>query len=91
MNKNRTASGVLGLGYIVGATLTGGAEAAFMMGLFVILPLGCIWFSKPMGDYVGLVWRSVITSPTPAIVVCLAGWLLLLLPLVIWIVHTLFA
>jgi len=40
-----------------------------------------------MGGYVGPVWRGVITSPTPAVFVCIAGWLLLLLPLIIGVVH----
>ena len=85
LSRNRALSGLLALSYIVVAIFTGGTEPAFKVGIFVILPLGCIWFSDPMGGYVGPAWRGAISSPTPAIVVCLAGWLLLLLPLFIWI------
>jgi hypothetical protein len=75
--------------YIVVAAFGGGAEPAFMVGMFVVLPLGCIWFSEPMGGYVGPVWRGAITSPTPAVFVCIGGWLLLLLPLVVGIIYAL--
>ena len=81
LTKNRALSGLLAAIYIVVAAFATGAEAAFQVGMFLILPLGCIWFSEPMGGYVGPAWRGAITSPTPAVFVCIGGWLLLLLPL----------
>jgi hypothetical protein len=89
LSRNRVLSGLLAASYIVIATFIGGVEATFKIGMFVVLPLGCIWFSEPMGGYVGPVWRGVITSPTPAVFVCIAGWLLLLLPLFVGIVYAL--
>jgi hypothetical protein len=88
MSRNRLLSGVLAAIYIVIAFCFGGAEAGFKIGLFLILPLACIWFSEPMGGYTGPVWRGVITSPTPAIFVCIGGWLLLLLPLIIGVIYS---
>ena len=87
LTKNRVLSGLLAGLYIGAALLDGGAAPAFKVAVFAILPLACIWFSEPMGGFVGPVWRGTITSPTPAIFVCVAGWLLLLVPLGIWIVH----
>jgi len=81
MTLSKTLSGLLAVIYIVAAAFGGGARAAFAIGIFLILPLGCIWFSEPMGGYVGPAWRGAITSPTPAVFVCIGGWLLLLLPL----------
>jgi hypothetical protein len=89
LSRNRVLSGMLAVLYIFVAAFGTGAETACKVGIFVVLPLACIWFSEPMGGYVGPVWRGLITSPTPAIFVCIAGWLLLLLPLGIWIVHAL--
>ena len=81
LTKNRALSGLLAAIYLVVAAFARGAEAAFQVSMFLILPLGCIWFSEPMGGYVGPAWRGAITSPTPAVFVCIGGWLLLLLPL----------
>jgi len=64
LSKNRALSGLLAVIYIVAAAFGGGAKAAFAVGMFVVLPLGCIWFSEPMGGYVGPAWRGAITSPT---------------------------
>ncbi len=89
LSKNRVLSGMLAVFYLVVAAFGGGAEVAFKVGVFVVLPLACIWFSEAMGGYVGPVWRGKITSPTPAIFVCIGGWLLLLLPLGIGIVYAL--
>src|SRR4051794_8938551 len=83
MNWNRILSGLLAVIYIVAAFVGGGAKGAFVLALFVILPIGCIWFSDAMGSYNGPVWRGYITSATPGLAVCIAGWLLLLLPIII--------
>ena len=80
-------SGLLAAIYIVAAFCTGGAEVGFNIGMFAILPLACIWFSEPMGGFAGPVLPLAITSPTPGIWVCIGGWLLLLLPLGIWVAN----
>ena len=40
-----------------------------------------------MGGYTGPAWRAAITAPTPGVFVCIAGWLLLLVPAIIGIVY----
>lgn len=89
MTCSRLLSGVLAAIYIVSAFYFGGVGPGFKMTIFLILPIACIWFSEPMGGYVGPVVHGMITSPTPAIVVCIGGWLLLLLPLVIRVIYSL--
>ena len=89
VNLSRSLASLLAVIYIVAAFFGGGAEAGFLAALFVILPLSCIWFSEPMGSYVGPTWRGAITAATPGLFVCLGGWLLLLLPLIIGIVYAL--
>jgi hypothetical protein len=87
LSSNRVLSGVLAAIYLVMIFCFVGAEAGFKAGLFLLLPLACIWFSESMGGYTGPAWRGVITSPTPANFVCIGGWFLLLLPLVIGVLY----
>ncbi len=87
MSGSKLASLVLAAIYFIVALAYGGAELAFEVSLFLILPLACIWFSDAMGGYTGPVWRAVINAPSPGVVVGVAGWLLLLLPAIVGIVY----
>jgi hypothetical protein len=87
MSWNRILSGLLTAAYVVVALCGGGSEVAFKVALFSVLPLACIWFSEAMGGYTGPSWRGAITAPTPGLFVCIAGWLLLLMPAIIGIVY----
>jgi CDP-diglyceride synthetase len=87
--KSRIISGSIAAVYLVAAYLTGKGEAAFQVGLFLIFPLACIWFSDAMGGFTGLrIGGPSITSTTPGWVVAFGGWLLLLLPVVIGLIMT---
>jgi hypothetical protein len=87
MNWNRILSSLLALLYICIAHADGGMVSVWKAGLFLILPLACIWFADTMGGYVGPIWRGSITGPTPRAVVCILGWVLILLPILIWLVE----
>jgi hypothetical protein len=83
MNWNRILSSLVAVIYIVIAAILGGAEFAFKIGLFLILPLACIWFSDAMGGYTGLglmAYDYPITKQLPGILVCIMGWGVLFLP-----------
>ena len=90
MNWNRILSGLLVVIYVIAASLEGGAEAGCKVTLFAILPLACIWFSDAMGGYVGPTTSGAITTPSPGLIVCILGWLLLLLPIITGICYALF-
>ena len=81
LSWNRILSGLLAAGYVIGAFVTGGGEVGLKVLGFVILPLACIWFAEPMGGFTGLSGSIWITAPSPSIFVCIAGWLLLVVPL----------
>jgi hypothetical protein len=81
--KSRIFSGIVAAGYVMAAYLTLNGEATLLVGLFLILPLACIWFSDAMGDYLGGM-DPAITRTTPGWAVAFGGWLLLLLPIIIW-------
>jgi hypothetical protein len=89
MNWNKILSGLVAFIYIVIAAIHGGAEMAFKIGIFLILPLGCIWFSDAMGGYVGLglmAFDYPITKQSPGLLVCIMGWVVLLLPVIAGVV-----
>jgi len=72
--------------YIIAALLMGGAEGGFKVLAFLTLPLACIWFSEAMGSYTGPTTSMPITAPSPGIMVCIVGWMALLLPVVILVI-----
>ena len=73
---------------LVAAFLAGGVELTWRLGIYLVLPLACIWFSEAMGDYIGsnLGSRPAITRTTPGCFVAFGGWLLLLLPVIIGLI-----
>jgi hypothetical protein len=81
MDWNRILSGLLAVIYIITAFTISGAKSAFEFLIFMILPLACIWFGDEMGGYTGASWGGAITDPTPGLIMRIAGWLLLLLPI----------
>jgi hypothetical protein len=83
LSKNRFFSGLLAIIYVLGGFLAGGGKGGFIMFGFVILPLACIWFADAMGGFTGLSTDIWISAPTPGVIVCIAGWILLLLPVII--------
>jgi hypothetical protein len=90
MNWNRILSGLLAACYVVAAYIHASAEGACKVAIAVILPLACIWFAEAMGGYVGPTTSGAITSPSPGLIVCILGWLLLLLPVITGIGYALF-
>jgi hypothetical protein len=86
LNKNRVFSSLLALVYIVIGFLARGGEGGFIMFGFVILPLICIWYSDAMGGFTGIAGDIGITRSSPGLFVCIAGWILLLLPVLIEII-----
>jgi hypothetical protein len=85
LNWNRILSGLVAAFYIFGGLITDGAKGALIFFAFVILPLACIWFGDTMGGYIGPSNGMSITAPSPGIFVCIAGWILLMLP-VFWMI-----
>src|SRR4029077_7300548 len=90
MNWNRVISGLLAVIYLVLAYAHGGGEPAFKMGMFLILPLACIWFAGAMGGYTGPTTIIAITRASPGVFVLILGWLMLLLPVILAVGYVLF-
>jgi hypothetical protein len=89
MNWNKILSALVAITYIVIVIVHGGAKPAFEFAIFLILPLGCIWFSDAMGGYVelGLMeFGAPITNRSPGILVCIMDWVILLLAIIAGII-----
>lgn len=81
---SRVLSLLLAAAYVVGACFLGGVEGVVNAGMFVVLPLGCIWFGDVLGDYTGYgLSRVAITKTSPGVFVYYLGWVVLLLPLLV--------
>lgn len=76
MKISRGISGLIALTYLGVAYFMGGGEAAFKTGMFLILPMACIWFSDSMAS-------STRGSSTPGCFVLAGGWLILLIPVIV--------
>ena len=84
---SRILSAIAAAAYITIAFFTVGFEAAFKIGMFLIFPMACIWFSDAMGRFTGVMMgRSAITGKTPGFMVAAGGWLLLLLPIIMGVI-----
>lgn len=86
MNLNRVLSGLLAGGYVIYAFNHFRFAGAVKFTAGLLLPLLCIWFSEAMGAYTGWISRG-ITSSSPPTLVCVLGWIALLVPLMLWIVY----
>ncbi len=80
MTKGRIISAAIAVFYVVVASLTSGAEAAFKLIAFLILPLGCIWYGEALGSFKGLMRGQYVDTATPGCLVTFVGWIILLLP-----------
>ena len=84
---SRILSAIISLAYLAIAYFAGGGGAALRCGIFLVLPLACIWFSEEMGSFTGVMRGQAITSTTPGCLVAFGGWLFLCLPLVIALIR----
>jgi hypothetical protein len=50
---------------------------------YLLIPLLCIWFGDEMGNYTGTLPGPAINKSTPGCLVTFAGWVLLLLPIIL--------
>ena len=84
----RRASLIIAAVYLVLSVVLGGLMWFLMTILLLIVALALIWFCDEIGDYTGgfhRVGRPYITKKSPGVLVSLFGWLLLLLPVIIFL------
>jgi len=81
---SRILSALVALFYLAFNARYGGAASVWQTAIYLVLPLFCIWFGNAMGRYRGVTGSGVITQASPGCMVVAAGWMLLLLPVVLW-------
>jgi Zn-finger nucleic acid-binding protein len=85
--RSRALASMVAITYLLVAWLaTGTVESVLRLLAFLPIPLMCIWYPAAMGNLTGVtlgLGRPVITEKSPADVVAICGWLLLLCPLVV--------
>jgi len=87
--SSRTLSLVIAMAYLAVACLTARSIAKVFASLLIVgtallLPLACIWFADELGEYVGVFPGPAINRKSPAWMVKVGGWILLLLPVIIF-------
>ncbi len=84
--RSRLLSGAVAAFYLIGAVLATGHPLSVLHPIrFLLLPMVCIWFSDEVGSLTGIslgLGRPVITHRSPGDYVALAGWVLLLCPII---------
>jgi hypothetical protein len=74
---NRGLSLIVAGVYLTAAYGHGGGATLLRVAMFLLLPMGCIWFPEALGEYTGTIRGQAMTSSTPAFLVCAGGWLVL--------------
>jgi len=82
---NRSISAVVALGYMLVVVFRShptdfrhALTIMFISYLPLLLPLACIWFPEEMGEYTGNLAFPQITKTTPAVIIRVGGWCLLI-------------
>jgi len=88
---SRTVSLLIAIVYLVVACLSARSAANVFLSILIVggallFPLACIWFADELGEYVGVLPGPSINRKSPAWMVKLAGWVLLLLPAILFFV-----
>ncbi len=86
----RALSLVIAAVYLVVGALSADSIAKLLASLLfvggaLLLPLLCIWFGDEVGEYMGTFPGPAINRTSPAWMVKLGGWVLLLLPVIIFL------
>jgi len=78
----------IGLVYLVLPLIGARSVAEFLATILImfgalLLPLACIWFGDELGEYLGALPGPAINRTSPAWMVKVGGWVLLLLPAIV--------
>jgi hypothetical protein len=83
LNWNRVLSSIVAAAYLTIAWRTRDAKWFFSLAGYLAFPLAGIWFPEEISEFsVG----GRMTAITPGFLVVLGGWILLLLPVVLYLI-----
>ena len=86
----RTLSLIVAAAYLVITTLFAYSKGRLVVDLLIVcagllFPLACIWFGDELGEYLGALPGPGITRKSPGWMVRIGGWVLLLLPAIVFL------
>jgi hypothetical protein len=94
MRKDRLISLVVGVAWLIAAFAldsrgggTGNSRDRFALPGLTLVALALIWFGDELGEFTGMTGRGHISQPSPAWLVKLFGWVLLLGLMSFWLYH----
>ncbi len=81
---NRIASLGVAFAYLTLALAWGDPGTWLLVLAYLVIPMGCIWFSEEVGGFTGIGAHGIsISTRSPGILILIVGWLLLLMPIVV--------
>lgn len=86
LSRSRIISLIISIGYLIAAYIFGREAAAVRMLLFLVLPLGCIWYSDELGSWTGMIKGHLVTCASLGCLVVFMGWVLLCLPIIMGLI-----
>lgn len=66
-------------------SVTAALGSVLLVTAFLLLPLACIWYADEIGGYVGMLPGPNISRRTPGAFVKVGGWVLLMLPALVFV------
>jgi len=87
----RAASVVVAIANIIGAYVSLNWVDAIEAATGLLLPVACIWFPDALGTCVGFVGTQFVSEDSPGPGVFIMGWVVLLLPIPMWVIIHLMA
>jgi hypothetical protein len=94
MRKDRLISLVVGVAWLIAAFAidprgggTGNTKDRFALPGLTLVALALIWFGDELAEFTGMTGRGYISKQSPAWLVKLFGWVLLLGLISFWLYH----
>ena len=82
-DRNKILSLLVSLVSLAVALIWGEAGDWLLFIGYLVMPLGCIWFSEEVGGFTGIGAKGIhISTKTPGILILIIGWVLLFMPVI---------
>jgi hypothetical protein len=87
LTKSRIISLIISCIYIAAALFSGEPKSSVVVFGFCLFVLAFIWFGNEVGNIKGYFSGHWIDQPSPGVFVSFLGWIILLIPMFIFIYH----
>ncbi len=88
---NRSLSAFVATLYLVITAYNAESNQTLRSICFLVVPIACIWYGDVLGSITGIrfgrIFGPVVTKESPGFLVCLLGWVMLLLPIIYTVIN----